>query len=324
MEIKKSKLQFIVINHNNNGRRVDNFLITQLPGLPKNLIYRILRKGNIRINKKRIQPHYKLKHGDQIKIPPLYINDININKHNINQLHLKKISVLNHSIIYEDDFMLVLNKPSGIAVHGGSGLSFGVIEALRFLRPQNNYLELVHRLDRETSGILLIAKKKSALLFLHKQLREKTMQKTYIALVHGNWPKELKKIKIPLLKITTKNKPNMMCVHDTGKLSETHFVIKTKFLSCTLLNITPITGKTHQIRIHAQNAGFPIIFDKKYGDDRLDDKLKINSTCNRNRLFLHAQSIIFRHPNNGKKLCFQASIDENLQSYLKMLNKTKL
>ena len=190
-------VQFITIDAEQDGQRIDNFLKTQLKGVPKSLIYRILRKGEVRVNKKRIKPEYKLCAGDEIRVPPVRVAEEN----ELPSSKLGSVQALAHQIIYEDDAIIVLNKPSGLAVHGGSGLSFGVIEGLRALRPESRFLELVHRLDRDTSGLLLVAKKRSALKHLHEQLRIKTMRKQYLALVRGQWQPHVKAINAPLLKI---------------------------------------------------------------------------------------------------------------------------
>lgn len=196
-KVISAQVQFFSISEDEAGQRLDNFLLAKLKGVPKSLIYRIVRKGEVRVNKGRIKPEYKLQADDIVRVPPVRVaekNEVPIST------KLNKVAELEHQILYEDDVMLVINKPSGIAVHGGSGLSFGVIEALRALRPQARFLELVHRIDRDTSGLLLVAKKRSALRSLHEQLREKLVQKDYLALVRGQWQSHVKVIKAPLLK----------------------------------------------------------------------------------------------------------------------------
>lgn len=193
-----NQVQFVTIDGDEAGQRIDNFLLARLKGVPKSMIYRIIRKGEVRVNKGRIKPEYKLNAGDSIRIPPVRVaekEEIAVSP------KLDKVSALANCILYEDDHLMLINKPSGTAVHGGSGLSFGVIEGLRALRPEARFLELVHRLDRDTSGVLLIAKKRSALRALHEQLRLKQMQKDYLALVRGQWQSHTKVVQAPLLKI---------------------------------------------------------------------------------------------------------------------------
>ena len=210
-------VQFITIDAEQDGQRIDNFLKTQLKGVPKSLIYRILRKGEVRVNKKRIKPEYKLCAGDEIRVPPVRVAEENA----LPSSKLSSVQALASQIIYEDDVIIVLNKPSGLAVHGGSGLSFGVIEGLRALRPESKFLELVHRLDRDTSGLLLVAKKRSALKHLHEQLRVKTMRKQYLALVRGQWQPHVKVVNAPLLKNILQSGERIVRVNSDGKPSET-------------------------------------------------------------------------------------------------------
>ena len=217
---------------------------------------------------------------------------------------------LEHLIIYEDDHILVLNKPSGTAVHGGSGLKFGAIEALRALRPQSRFLELVHRIDRDTSGILLVAKKRSALRHLQAQFRAKTVQKYYFALVMGQWKSSCKKVTAPLLK----NEVNSIVrVNAQGKPSETRFKIIEKFSQATLVQASPITGRTHQIRVHTQYTGHPIAWDDRYGDRRFDAYM---SQVGLDRLFLHAANIKFQHPSNDQWMEVDAPMEEKLSRVL--------
>ncbi|HDL3293158.1 TPA: 23S rRNA pseudouridine(955/2504/2580) synthase RluC, partial [Mannheimia haemolytica] len=229
---------------------------------------------------------------------------------------LNKVAELESQILYEDDSMLVINKPSGIAVHGGSGLSFGVIEALRALRPQARFLELVHRIDRDTSGILLVAKKRSALRSLHEQLREKVVQKDYLALVRGQWQAHTKVIKAPLLKNELASGERIVRVSEEGKPSETRFSIEERYANATLVKASPITGRTHQIRVHTQYAGHPIALDDKYGDVEFDSKMK---EVGLQRLFLHAHAIRFEHPKTGEEMVITAPLDKTLKGVLAKL-----
>ncbi|WP_040976025.1 23S rRNA pseudouridine(955/2504/2580) synthase RluC [Necropsobacter massiliensis] len=310
-------VKFLTITEDEAGQRVDNYLAAKLKGVPKSLIYRILRKGEVRVNKGRIKPEYKLQQGDVVRLPPVRVADkaqAPISK-NLNQ-----VARLEHQIIFEDDCLLVLNKPSGIAVHGGSGLNFGVIEALRALRPQARFLELVHRLDRDTSGILLIAKKRAALRNLHQQLRDKTVQKDYLALVRGQWQSHCKMIQAPLLKNELTGGERIVRVDEQGKPSETRFSIEERYAEATLIKASPVTGRTHQIRVHTQYAGHPIALDNKYGDKNFDQKM---TALGLNRLFLHAYAIRFAHPKSGELLHLTAPLDETMKALLKTLRETK-
>ncbi len=299
------------------GQRIDNFLRTQLKGVPKSMIYRILRKGEVRVNKKRIKPEYKLEEGDEIRIPPVRVAE---REEQALSPALTKVAALENAILYEDEAILVLNKPSGMAVHGGSGLSFGVIEGLRALRSEARFLELVHRLDRDTSGVLLVAKKRSALRALHEQLRGKGMQKEYLALVRGSWPSSLKVVQVPLLKNTLQGGERMVRVSAEGKPSETRFKPEARYAGATLVKASPVTGRTHQIRVHARHAGHPIAFDDRYGDRVFDKQLEGSGLS---RLFLHAAALTFIHPVSGETLRVEAPMDAMLKACLSQLRQQK-
>ncbi|ACX88568.1 pseudouridine synthase, RluA family [Pectobacterium parmentieri WPP163] len=318
MKTDNPSVQFVTISADEAGQRIDNFLHTHLKGVPKSLVYRILRKGEVRINKKRVKPEYKLLDGDVIRIPPVRQAERDETPVSAS---LGKVAALTECIIYEDDYLLVLNKPSGTAVHGGSGLSFGVIEGLRALRPEARFLELVHRLDRDTSGVLLVAKKRSALRSLHEQLRLKGMQKDYLALVRGQWQSHCKAVQAPLLKNILQSGERIVRVNSEGKPSETRFKIEERFEHATLVRASPVTGRTHQIRVHAQYAGHPIAFDDRYGDREFDQQL---ADTGLKRLFLHAQALRFEHPNTGETLRVEAPLDSGLRRCLQVLRKTKI
>lgn len=314
MKAENPGVHYVAITSDYDGQRVDNFLRTRLKGVPKSMIYRILRKGEIRVNKKRVRPEYKLCAGDELRIPPVRVS------HQAQPTispKLEKITALESAILYEDEVILVLNKPAGIAVHGGSGLSFGVIEGLRVLRPEANYLELVHRLDRETSGLLLVAKKRSALRILHAQLRLKQMQKVYVALVRGNWPKQVRVIQAPLLKNSLQSGERVVKVSGEGKPSETRFNVEKCYEFATLLKASPVTGRTHQIRVHCLSAGHPIAFDNRYGDPQFDKRIAPSGL---QRLFLHALSLTFSHPVSGETMQVTAPLDKPLQLCLNFLD----
>ncbi|MFC4699482.1 23S rRNA pseudouridine(955/2504/2580) synthase RluC [Glaciecola siphonariae] len=306
------KVQFISISEDEQSQRIDNYLIRILKGVPKSKIYRILRKGEVRVNKKRIKPEYKLQTGDEIRLPP-----IRLDAPEPSVIKVERVAYLQDAILYEDERFIVLNKPSGIAVHGGSGLQFGVIEGLRVLRPDAPFLELVHRLDRETSGCLLIAKKRSALRHLHEQLRNNQVDKIYHALVAGAWPEKRHKVKAPLHKNTLQSGERMVQVSDMGKPSETKFRILQSFPHSTLVEAKPITGRTHQIRVHCLHAGHPIACDNKYGDAEFDKHIK---TLGGSRLFLHAAQIRFIHPRTDEQVSFRAPYDSKLSKLMDKLN----
>ncbi len=316
MKTNNQIVQFVTIDDDEAGQRVDNFLLARLKGVPKSMIYRIVRKGEVRVNKGRIKPEYKLSAGDVVRIPPVRVAERQAVPVSAK---LDKVAALDGCVLYEDDHILVINKPAGTAVHGGSGLSFGVIEGLRVLRPEAKFLELVHRLDRDTSGILLIAKKRSALRALHEQLRLKQMQKDYLALVRGQWQSHCKVVQAPLLKNILQSGERIVKVNGEGKPSETRFKIEERFTNATLVKASPVTGRTHQIRVHAQYAGHPIAFDDRYGDKAFDSQL---SDTRLNRLFLHASALKFTHPSTGETLRVEAPMDEQLRYCINVLRKS--
>lgn len=315
MKTENPSVQFVSVSADEAGQRIDNFLLARLKGVPKSMIYRILRKGEVRVNKKRAKPEYKLLAGDEIRIPPVRQAE---RAEAPVSASLGKVAALADCILYEDDSLIVLNKPSGTAVHGGSGLSFGVIEGMRALRPEARFLELVHRLDRDTSGVLLIAKKRSALRALHEQLRLKGMQKDYLALVRGQWQSHCKIVQAPLLKNVLQSGERIVRVNPEGKPSETRFKVEERFAQATLVRASPLTGRTHQIRVHAQYAGHPIAFDDRYGDRDFDRQLAETGLT---RLFLHAQALKFEHPGSGETLRIEAPLDEELRRCLHALRQ---
>ncbi|WP_226564049.1 MULTISPECIES: 23S rRNA pseudouridine(955/2504/2580) synthase RluC [Shewanella] len=310
------QVRLVTIDEDNVGQRIDNFLLSKLKGVPKSMIYRIVRKGEVRVNKKRIKPEYKLAEGDLVRIPPVRVSEENYRT--APSANLERVSRLEDRILFEDKHILVLNKPAGIAVHGGSGVDYGVIEALRSLRPQQKFLELVHRLDKDTSGVLLVAKKRSALKHLHDQLRHKQMQKDYQALVRGEWQKHDKVVKAPLLKLTLKSGERIVRVNTEGKASETRFKILQRYDGATLVQASPVTGRTHQIRVHCQYAGHPIACDEKYSEQKFDDSMR---ALGLNRLFLHAAQLKFTHPETETEMTVQAPLDPVLLMLLDKLTR---
>lgn len=298
-----SGVQMLEVSPELAGQRIDNFLRNQLKGVPKTLIYRILRKGEVRVNKGRIKPEYKLQAGDLVRVPPLRLAE----RDEPAPLAQGLLERLEAAIVYEDKALIVLNKPAGIAVHGGSGLSYGVIEALRQLRPDAKELELVHRLDRDTSGLLMIAKKRSMLRHLHEALRGDGVDKRYMALVRGRWETGKKQVNAPLLKNTLRSGERMVEVTEDGKEALTLFRVLRRFGDfATLVEARPITGRTHQIRVHALHAGHAIAGDSKYGDEEFSREIR---ELGGKRLFLHAYELKVPLPDGGE-LSLKAPVDE--------------
>jgi 23S rRNA pseudouridine955/2504/2580 synthase len=313
----KPKVRFFTIEADESGQRIDNYLVKTLKGVPKSMIYRLLRKGEIRVNKKRTKPEYKIAADDIVRVAPIRISE----KTNTVSTQLNVVANLEAQILYEDEVLLVINKPSGMAVHGGSGLNFGVIEALRALRPNTKMLELVHRLDRDTSGCLIVAKKRSALRNLHEQLRKKSVQKFYHALVKGRWSTKVTKVTEGLKKNDLKSGERVVVVDNiNGKESETRFKVLQNYDGATLVRAFPVTGRTHQIRVHCQAKGHPIACDPKYGAEDFDFKMK---EIGLKRLFLHAASIEFTHPRTEQRLKVEAPLEKALEHALKQLTKAK-
>ena len=308
-----SGVQLLEIAPEYAGQRIDNFLRAQLKGVPKTLIYRILRKGEVRVNKGRIKPEYKLQAGDVVRVPPLRLAERD-EPEPLAQGLLKRLEA---AIVYEDKALIVLNKPAGIAVHGGSGLTYGVIEAFRQLRPDAKEIELVHRLDRDTSGLLMIAKKRSMLRHLHEALRGDGVDKRYLALVRGHWPSAKKQIRAPLMKSNLRSGERMVEVNVEGKDALTEFKVLRRFADfATLLEAKPITGRTHQIRVHALHAGHSIAGDPKYGDEEFS---KESRELGGKRLFLHAYQLRIKLP-EGVELRLEAPVDESWASTLERLS----
>lgn len=306
----KTKVQWLKITEENSGQRLDNFLIAFLKGVPKTRIYRIIRKGEVRVNKGRINNKYRLEPGDIVRIPPVRVA---VRERQIDlQPTLKKN--LEQEILFEDEVLIVLNKPSGFAVHGGSGISSGVIEGLRLLRSEARFLELVHRLDKDTSGCLLIAKKRSALKALHELFREDKVKKTYLALLTGQWEKKKLWVNEPLLRNTGKGGERIVKVSQAGKSSSTYFRRLQKYKDLTLVEASPKTGRTHQIRVHAAWLGHPIVADDRYGNDALNRDLKKRGY---KRLFLHAEQLQFIHPVSSELMNFKAPLSDELDALLK-------
>jgi 23S rRNA pseudouridine955/2504/2580 synthase len=303
-----STVRMVEVDEGSSGQRIDNFLLKQLKGVPKTRIYRILRKGEVRVNKKRIKPDYRLNLGDIVRIPPVRVSD----KPEAVKPGERVLQQIKESILYEDDGLLVLNKPSGLAVHGGSGISYGVIEGLRALRPEARFLELAHRLDRDTSGCLVIAKKRSVLRAFHALLRDGGMDKHYLALVMGRWKGGGRRIDAPLRKNELKSGERVVRVSKDGKPSLSIFTPVTIYKDCSLMRVKLITGRTHQVRVHAQYSGHPIAGDDKYGDEDFNRQMAGRGL---KRLFLHAAELHFTLPDHGT-VHVEAPLEEKLQNLL--------
>ena len=303
---RQTGVRKVLIDDEQSGQRIDNFLRRQLPGLPKGRLYRILRRGEVRVNGGRVRAEYKLSSGDEVRIPPARINA------GPEEPAAGKVADLEKQVIYEDKRLLVVNKPSGIAVHGGSGISHGVIELLRAARPDLRDLSLVHRLDRETSGCLVLAKRRSALRELHAKFRDGTVEKNYLALVNGDWQLGEKLVDAPLLVEHRKNGERHVVVSGAGKEARTRMRLSRTFGKYSLLQCQPLTGRTHQIRVHALHMGHAVAGDERYGDP---GENRITRRLGLKRLFLHAQSIAFPDA-SGNDLHFTAPLADDLERFL--------
>ena len=292
------------------GQRIDNYLVKVLKGVPKSHVYRILRSGEVRVNGGRAKPDYRVQTGDELRIPPVRVAE------RAPRATPPVSAALERAIVFEDEYLLALNKPSGLAVHGGSGVSFGVIEQLRGQRPQARFLELVHRLDRDTSGVLLLAKKRSALTALHAELREGKVKKYYLVLVKGKWRNAKQAVRLNLHKYLLASGERRVAVTEDGQESHTVFELKQAWRDYTLLRAELKTGRTHQIRVHLAHLGYPIAGDDKYGDFDLNKQL---ARTGLKRMFLHAASVSFRHPASGAKVTVEAPLPAELQSFLQTL-----
>jgi len=306
----KDSVNFVEIDESSEAQRIDNFLLRLLKGVPKSHVYRILRGGEVRVNKKRVDQTYRLKLGDLLRIPPIRVAE----KHEIEEA---RIPAVEFPIIYEDDALLAVNKPAGVAVHGGSGVSFGVIEQMRRARPQAKFLELVHRLDRETSGVLLLAKKRSALTAMHEIMREGNSDKRYFTLVLGQWKNAKQHVKLPLHKFDTPQGEKRVMVREDGQASHTVFTLQKSWPDYSLLEAQLKTGRTHQIRVHLAHLGFPIAGDDKYGDFARNKALMKQGL---KRMFLHAHSIAFAHPLTGEPMQLNAPLPKELESFIARLD----
>ena len=320
--ISKDSVSLITVAEHEAGQRLDNYLIKILKGVPKSHIHRIIRAGEVRLNKKRCKPDSRIQTGDLLRIPPVRTAE----KQRSSENRTQAVPAREFTIIYEDDALLVIDKPAGVAVHGGSGVSFGVIEQIRRARPEARYLELVHRLDKDTSGLLMIAKKRSALVKLHEAIRNDHPKKIYLALGVGKLPNDSFHVKLPLFKYTGAQGEKMVRVSEDGQSAHTIFRVLNRFSDgllhqvglshLTLVQATLKTGRTHQIRVHLQSQQCPIAGDERYGDYQANKRLQ---KLGLKRMFLHAAELHLDHPLTGEKLILKAPLPQDLAQFVLML-----
>ena len=292
------KARWIVVGEESEAQRIDNFLLRELKGVPKSHVYRVLRSGEVRVNSGRVKPDYRLQVGDRIRLPPIRTAQ-----------KPPPARPLDLPVAFEDASLLVIDKPSGVAVHGGSGVSFGVIESLRAARPQAKFLELAHRLDRDTSGLLILCKKRSALVELHRMLREGEVHKTYLAVVKGALAKKSLELRESLHKYVTASGERRVAVQPEGRAALTRVQRLKTSKDFSLLEVELLTGRTHQIRVHLAHAGHPIVGDDKYGDFALNRQVK-------QRLLLHAARLVFRHPSTGEPITLESPVPAEMKAFL--------
>ena len=320
--ISKDSVSLITVAEHEAGQRLDNYLIKILKGVPKSHIHRIIRAGEVRLNKKRCKPDSRIQTGDLLRIPPVRTAE----KQRSSENRAQAVPAREFTIIYEDNALLVIDKPAGTAVHGGSGVSFGVIEQIRRARPEARYLELVHRLDKDTSGLLMIAKKRSALVKLHEAIRNDHPKKIYLALGVGKLPNDSFHVKLPLFKYTGAQGEKMVRVSEDGQSAHTIFRVLNRFSDdllhqvglshLTLVQATLKTGRTHQIRVHLQSQQCPIAGDERYGDYQANKRLQ---KLGLKRMFLHAAELHLDHPLTGEKLILKAPLPQDLAQFVLML-----
>jgi 23S rRNA pseudouridine955/2504/2580 synthase len=293
------------------GQRLDNFLLARLKGVPRSYVYRIIRSGEVRINSRRARPATKIEAGDRVRVPPVRTSVRAAAATPSDEL----LERLESRILFEDDALLVIDKPAGLAVHGGSGIRLGLIEALRVLRPERRQLELVHRLDRDTSGCLMVAGRRAELRHLHDMLREGRLHKRYLALVHGRWPRRRVKVSAPLQRSTGRGGERLVRADHAGREALTRFEVQRHYRDCSLVAAEPVTGRTHQIRVHAAVSGHPIAGDPKYGEREFNRVMRERGL---RRLFLHAAELRIERA-DGSMLDLAAPLDPALQALLDRL-----
>ncbi len=307
----KNSVTWLTVGDEEAGQRIDNFLFRRLKGVPKTHVYRILRSGEVRVNSRRAEAAYRIAAGDRLRIPPV---------RTARPARTAAVAArprLALRMIYQDEALIALDKPAGWAVHGGSGVSLGIVEQLRAEHPDWKFLELAHRLDRETSGVLLLARKRAALLELHRQLREGETEKRYLVLVKGRWRGALRDVRLPLEKRVTAAGERKVRVSEAGQAAHTVFRLQQAWREFSLLEAELRTGRTHQIRVHLSHLGFPIAGDDRYGDFELNKALARQGL---KRMFLHARRMVLRHPVSGERLELEAPLPADLRSFVESLD----
>ena len=296
-------VRWIEVTEDESGQRIDNYLLARLKGVPKSFVYRILRSGEVRINSKRVEASQRVASGDRIRVPPVRVAE---RAEEIPAPHFRL------PVLFEDDALVAIDKPSGIAVHGGSGVAHGVIESLRAMRPEAKFLELVHRLDRETSGVLLVAKKRASLVALHEMMRSRDIDKRYVAGVKGRFRNETQRVKLALEKHVTADGEKRVSISASGQDAETVFRRLERGAEFSLLEAHLLTGRTHQIRVHLAHLKHPVLGDDKYGDFDLNKALRKQGL---KRMFLHARSLAFAHPLSGEPLTLESPLPRDLEEF---------
>ncbi len=299
-DLSKPHVAWLEVGEESEAQRIDNFLLRRLKGVPKSHVYRVLRSGEVRVNSGRVKPDYKLRLGDKVRLPPVRV---------AKPAAKRVLRPVAFPVVFEDPSLIVIDKPSGVAVHGGSGISHGVIESLRAARPDAKVLELAHRLDRDTSGLLVIAKKRSALIELHRMLRDGEVEKVYVAVVKGRWQGGKRELRESLHKYVTAKGERRVSVHGEGKTAVTKVKPLSANDSFSCLELRLMTGRTHQIRVHLAHAGHPVLGDDKYGDFELNRALARQGV---KRLFLHARRLAFKHPIDGKAMKLESPLPDNM------------
>lgn len=310
-DLSKDSVTWLEVGEDAEGQRIDNFLLRIAKGVPKSHIYRVLRSGEVRVNKGRVPAEYRLKLGDRLRVPPIRTAE---------RPSQAAVPARNFDIAFEDDALIVVDKPSGVAVHGGSGVSFGVIEQLRRARPLAKFLELAHRLDRETSGLLVVAKKRVALTRLHDMFRDGGISKRYFALVKGCWRNEMQHVRLPLHKYLTAEGERRVSVNAEGKAAHSIVRLVARWENFSLVEVELKTGRTHQIRVHLAHLGFPIAGDDKYGDFPLNKALQKTGL---GRMFLHAAKLAMPHPLTNATLELESPLPGELRAFVEKLDRNE-
>jgi 23S rRNA pseudouridine955/2504/2580 synthase len=303
-DLSKARARTVEVGEESAAQRIDNFLLRELKGVPKSHVYRVLRSGEVRVNSGRVKPEYRLQPGDRVRLPPVRVS---------REREKSPTKPLDLPLVYEDAALVVLDKPAGVAVHGGSGVSFGAIESLRAARPQAKFLELAHRLDRDTSGLLIVAKKRAALVELHRMLREGEIDKEYLTVVKGHWEGGARELRQSLHKYVDAKGERRVAVHENGMAAVTRVTRLKATNQYSFLKVRLLTGRTHQIRVHLAHAGHPILGDDKYGDFELNHRLAKEGV---RRLFLHAARLSLSHPLTAEKMELSAKLPADMKRFL--------